>query len=120
MKSLGDRRANARFEIFGAFWGAFGIHESVRLVNITPAGALVDTQVAAPVESVQSVHLTVGGTVTAVDGRVRHLTPVPSGGPQPRYLIGLEFLSPSSPFLESVEQLVASTHFSDHSPDSSD
>jgi hypothetical protein len=97
---------NARFEVFGAFWGAFGIHEPVRLVNITTAGALVDTHVAAPVESVQSVHISVDGVVTAVDGRVRHLTPVPSGGPQPRYLIGLEFVSPSSPFLESVEQLV--------------
>lgn len=41
--------------------GAFGIHEPVRLVNITAAGALVDTHLAAPVESVQSVHISVDG-----------------------------------------------------------
>lgn len=113
MKPLGDRRLNARYEVFGAFWGAFGINEPVRLVNITPNGALLDTRRAVPVESVQSVHLTVGGLETTVDGRVRHLTPVPSGGPQERYLIGLEFLAPSTPFLESVEHLVASADSAD-------
>jgi hypothetical protein len=116
MKPLGDRRVNARFEVFGAFWGAFGVHEPVRLVNITPNGALLDARRAVPIESVQSVHLTVDGLATTVDGRVRHLTPVPSGGPQDRYLIGLEFVAPSTPFLESVEQLVASAD----SPDRAD
>jgi hypothetical protein len=109
MKPLGDRRVNARFEVFGAFWGALGVYEPVRVVNITPAGALIDTRLAVPVESVQSVHFAVSGVVTTVEGRVRHLTRVESAGPQPRYLIGLEFVSPSTPFLESVEHLVSTT-----------
>jgi hypothetical protein len=106
MRPLGDRRQHARFEVFGAFWGAFGINEPVRVVNITQNGALLDTPRAIPVESVQSVHLTVDGLLTKVDGRVRHLTASSPVGRQERYLIGLEFVSPSTPFLESVEHLV--------------
>jgi hypothetical protein len=78
----------------------------VRVVNITHNGALLDAPRALPVESVQSVHLTVDGLLTKVDGRVRHLTPVCPAGRQERYLLGLEFVSPSTPFLESVEHLV--------------
>jgi hypothetical protein len=107
VKPAGDRRVNQRFEILGVFWAGFGVNEPVRVVNITPNGALLDSWRALPVESIQSVHLTVGGQVTAVDGRVRHLTPVPSNGRQERYLIGLEFVAPSSSFLESVERLTA-------------
>ena len=106
MRHSGDRREHPRFEVFGACWGAFGVNEPVRVVNITPDGALLDTRDAIPVESVQSVHLTVDGLGATVEGRVRHLTPVPSDGRQGRYLIGLEFVSPSTPFLEAVERLV--------------
>src|SRR3954469_14858260 len=107
MKPSGDRRVNARFEVCGTFWGAFGVDEPVRVVNITPRGALLDTPLPVPVESIQPVRLTVGDLVTTVEGRVRHAAPEPGGGAQPRYLIGLEFLSPSTPFLESVDHLVA-------------
>jgi len=106
MRHLGDRREHPRFEIFGACWGAFGVNEPVRVVNITPDGALLDTRRALPVESVQSVHLTVDGLGATVEGRVRHLTQVPANGGQERYLIGLEFVSPSTPFVEAVEHLV--------------
>jgi hypothetical protein len=106
MRHLGGRREHPRFEIFGACWGAFGVNEPVRVVNITPDGALLDTRRALPVESVQSVHLTVDGLGATVEGRVRHLTPVPANEGQERYLIGLEFVSPSTPFVEAVEHLV--------------
>jgi len=106
MRHLGDRREHPRFDVFGACWGAFAVSEPVRVVNITPDGALLDTRRALPVESVQSVHLAVEGHEATVEGRVRHLTPVPSAELQKRYLIGLEFVSPSIPFLEAVEYLV--------------
>jgi hypothetical protein len=106
MRSLGDRRQHARYEVFGPCWGAFGINEPVRVMNITPEGALLDTRRAVPVESVQSVHLIIDGLGTTVEGRVRHSTPVRSERQQERYLIGLEFVSPSAPFLEAVEHLV--------------
>jgi len=106
MRHSGDRREHPRFEIFGACWGAFGVSEPVRVINITPDGALLDTRRAFPVESVQSVHLAVDGLAATVEGRVRHLTPVQAVGRQERYLIGLEFVSPSTPFVEAVEHLV--------------
>jgi hypothetical protein len=90
----------------GACWGAFGVNEPARVVNITPDGALLDTRRALPVESVQPVHLTVDGLGATVECRVRHLTPVPSDGRQDRYLIGFEFVSPSMPLVEAVERLV--------------
>jgi hypothetical protein len=106
MRHLGDRREHPRFEVLGACWGAFGVNEPARVVNITPDGALLDTRRALPVESVQPVHLTVDGLGATVECRVRHLTPVPSDGRQDRYLIGFEFVSPSMPLVEAVERLV--------------
>jgi PilZ domain-containing protein len=106
MRHLGDRREHPRFEVFGACWGAFGVNEPVRVINITPDGALLDTRRAFPVESVQSVHLTVDGLGASVEGRVRHLTAVSTDGGQECYLIGLEFVSPSASFVEAVEHMV--------------
>ena|SRR2546423_8473334 len=116
MRSLGDRREHSRFEVFGACWGAFGFSEPVRVVNISPDGALLDTRRALPVESVQSVYVTVEGRGATVEGRVRHLTPVPADGRQERYLIGFEFVSPSASFVEAVEDMVDRVA-TPHSPD---
>jgi hypothetical protein len=102
-----DRRVFPRSDVFGALWGALGVHQPVRLVNITTSGALIVTGAPVPVESVHSLRLTVGQLTTIAEGRVRHITPVPTSGRQSRYLIGLEFVAPSIPFLDSIERFVA-------------
>jgi hypothetical protein len=102
MRAPGDRRARVRFEVFGAFWGTFDAGEAVRVHDLTPHGALIEAQQALAVESIQSVCLMFDGQSAVADARVRHLRQS-----NDRFLVGVEFLTASTAFLEAVERLVA-------------
>src|SRR5262245_28242643 len=104
MRPLGDRRARVRFEIIGALRGMVEFSEAASIVNISGTGALIESPLAVPVDSMQSVRLTVEGTEVALDARVRHLRPL-SGPEAPRYLVGLEFVSPPMSFVYSVDRM---------------
>lgn len=104
MRAPGDRRARVRFEVFGAFWGTFDAGEAVRLHDLTPHGALIEAQQPLAVESIQSVCLTLDGQPAVADARVRHLR---HSGPRDCYLVGVEFITTSTAFLDAVERLVA-------------
>jgi hypothetical protein len=103
---LGDRRSRVRFEIVGALWGVLELNESARLLNISNTGALIESPMAVAPESIQSVKLTVEDRPVQVDVRVRHSRSVMSDR-GPRYLIGVEFMSPPLSLLHSIEQLKA-------------
>lgn len=92
-RRLGDRRARTRFEIVGQLWGALETVEALTLRDLGPGGALLETEVDLPLDSVQRVRLSFGDQVTELQGRVRHVTPVNGLGPAGRYLVGLEFLA---------------------------
>lgn len=105
MRAPGDRRARIRFEVFGAFWGTFDAGDAVRVHNLTPQGALIEAHQPLAVESIQSVCLVFDGQPAVADARVRHLR---SAGDQPdRYLVGVEFLSAPTAFLDAVDRLMA-------------
>ncbi len=105
MRAPGDRRSRVRFEVFGAFWGTFDAGDAVRIHNLTPQGALLEAHQPLAVESIQSVCLMFDGQPAIADARVRHLRAAPD---QPdRYLVGVEFLSASTAFLDAVERLMA-------------
>ena len=105
MRAAGDRRAQVRFEVFGAFWGSYDAGDAVRVHDLTQQGALIETHQALAVESIQSVCLMLDGQPAVADVRVRHLRPLPD---QPnRFLVGVEFLSVSTAFAEAVERLLA-------------
>jgi hypothetical protein len=104
MRAPGDRRSRVRFEVFGAFWGTFDAGDAVRVHNLTHHGALIEAHQPLAVESVQSVCLLLDGQPAFADARVRHLKVV-SGGE--RYLVGVEFLSAPTAFLEAVDRLMA-------------
>ena len=104
MRAPGDRRARVRFEVFGAFWGTFDAGEAVRVHDLTPHGALIEAHQPLAVESIQSVLLMFDGQPAIADARVRHLRQCQE---RDGYLVGVEFLSTSSAFLEAVERLVA-------------
>jgi c-di-GMP-binding flagellar brake protein YcgR len=106
MNSLGDRRARVRLEVVGALRGMLGLPASVRLLNISRTGALIETPMAVPLESIQSVHFTVNGEDVAVEAHVRHVRHVEREG-VPEYLVGVEFLSMPPALLHSIEQLAA-------------
>ena len=104
MRAPGDRRTQVRFEVFGAFWGTFDAGDAVRVHNLTPQGALIEAHQPLAVESIQSVCLMLDGQPAIADARVRHLRPSID---RDRYLVGVEFTSASTSFLDAVERLMA-------------
>lgn len=105
MRAPGDRRARVRFEVFGAFWGTFDAGDAVRVHDLTPHGALIEANQPLAVESVQSVCLILDGHRAIAHARVRHVRP--ASAHRDRFLVGVEFMSASTTFLEAVERLMA-------------
>ncbi len=91
-RRLGDRRTRRRFEIVGQLWGALETIESLRMRNVSPGGALLESRFALAVDSVHRVRLDIEGQWCDVQARVRHVEQLQ--GPAPRFMIGLEFLAP--------------------------
>jgi hypothetical protein len=102
MRPLGDRRTRVRFEVVGILWGALELSEPARIVNLSDHGALIESKLAVPVDSTQPVHFLVKGNRLVVEARVIHLRRVLEEDDPPRYLIGVEFLTPTLPLLHSI------------------
>lgn len=105
MRAPGDRRAQIRFEVFGAFWGTFDAGDPARVIDLSHHGALIETHQPLAVESIQSVCLTFDGQPALADARVRHMRA--SHTDTKLYLVGLEFLTTSTAFLDAVDRLMA-------------
>jgi hypothetical protein len=90
---LADRRNATRFEIVGELWGSVQALEPLRVCNLAPEGALVESVAPLPVGSVQPVRLIQGTRATDLRAAVRHLSPVYLAGGGRRYKVGLEFLN---------------------------
>lgn len=106
MRAPGDRRAQVRFEVFGAFWGSFEAGDAVRVRNLTRHGALIEAHQPIAIESVQSLCLMLDGQPALADARVLHLMSDASSRRE-CYLVGVEFISTSIAFLEAVDRLMA-------------
>ena len=91
--ALGDRRAHVRLEVVGSLWATLELAQPARVLNISHDGALISSPVAMVPESVQPLHLSVGGRDVAVKARVRHVRQVPGNADRHHYLVGVEFLS---------------------------
>lgn len=90
---LADRRNVTRFEIVGELWGSVLALEPLRIRNLAPEGALIESVAPLPVGSVQPIRLIQGTQATDLRAAVRHLSPVYLAGGGRRYLVGLEFLN---------------------------
>jgi len=90
---LADRRSATRFEIVGELWGSVQALEPLRVCNMTPEGALIESFAPLPVGSVQQIRLIQGTQTTDIRAAVRHLAPAYLAGESRRYLVGLEFLN---------------------------
>jgi hypothetical protein len=104
MRAPGDRRTHVRYEVIGAFWGTFDAGESARVHNLTHHGALIEARQPLAVESIQSVCFMIDGQPATAEARVRH---VRRAAESDRYLVGLEFLTASTAFLDVVDRLMA-------------
>ena len=89
---LADRRSVTRFEIVGELWASAEALETLRICNLAPEGALVESLIPLPVGSVQPLRMTHGAQTTELRAAVRHLSPVHASGSDRLYRIGLEFL----------------------------
>lgn len=90
---LADRRIATRFEIVGELWGSVQALEPLRVCNLAPEGALIESIAPLPVGSVQPIRLVQGSHTTDIRAAVRHLSPMYLPGGGRRYLVGLEFLN---------------------------
>jgi len=91
MRQLGDRRGSVRLEVVGTLWAGFEIGEAVELLNISEGGALVAVRTPPPLDSIQSIHLTVEGRDIRKMARVRHVRRREAVA-ELQYLVGLEFV----------------------------
>ncbi len=105
MRAPGDRRTQVRFEVFGAFWGTFDAGNAVRVHDLSRHGALIETRQPLAVESIQSVCLILDGQPAVADARVRHSRPSPDDARG--YLVGVEFLTTSTVFIEAIDRVMA-------------
>jgi hypothetical protein len=92
VRPLGDRRARPRFEVVGDLRGILETTEMARVVDISPAGALIVSPLGMPLGATMPVRLSLSGHDVTLDGTVRHFRLVPGTEGEPAsYLIGLEF-----------------------------
>ena len=103
MRHLGDRRRRIRLEVVGSLWGTLEIDRQASLVNISRTGALIVSPVPAPVDSTQSVKLSIEGHEIKLAARVRHLHRIPSATGAAQYRIGLEFLEAPAVLVHALE-----------------
>jgi hypothetical protein len=113
---LADRRVATRFEILGELWGSVQALEPLRICNLAPEGALVESFAPLPVGSIQPIRLVQGTQTTEVRAAVRHLSPVYLQGGGRRYRVGLEFLNVDEQAASSIGSLM-DEHRQDSFPD---
>ena len=90
---LAERRSVTRFEIVGELWASAEALETLKICNLAPEGALVESAIPLPVGSVQPVRMTLGAQSAELRAAVRHLSPIYPSGNERRYRVGLEFLN---------------------------
>jgi hypothetical protein len=93
-----------RLEVVGALSGTLvGAGARARVINISRNGALIVCPVAAPVDSVQTIHIGFEGPGISLQARARHLSRVDSADSEKmRYRIGLEFLYTPGTLLDAL------------------
>jgi PilZ domain len=103
-RGMGDRRQRPRFDVVGQLAGTLDAAVSMALRDVGRGGAQVESVVQLAPGSMHRATFTCDGIEAAVQVCVRHVKPVLSSTGEQRYLIGLEFVSPSPAVLELIER----------------
>jgi hypothetical protein len=88
-RRIGDRRAKSRFEIVGDLWGSLEATTTLVVRNLGIRGALLESPVLLPAESMHWVQAIIDGEAHPLQFRVRHAG---AGTSERSYLIGVEFV----------------------------
>jgi len=103
-RGMGDRRLRPRFDVVGQLAGTLDAAVSMSLRDVGRGGAQVESFVQLASGSLHRATFACDGIEAAVQVCVRHVKPVVSSTGEQRYLIGLEFVSPSPAVLELIER----------------
>lgn len=99
-RRIGDRRSKPRFEIVGDLWGSIDTTAAMQVINLGRGGALLETTLPLPAESVHWVTALADGQPHLLQIRVRHSAAAP--GNRSRYRVGVEFLKLSPGVEEAI------------------
>jgi PilZ domain-containing protein len=103
-RGMGDRRLRPRFDVVGQLAGTLDASVSMALRDVGRGGAQVESLVQLPTGSLHRATFNCDGIEAAVQVCVRHVKPVFASTGEQRYLIGVEFVSPSAAVLELIER----------------
>jgi hypothetical protein len=106
-RRIGDRRTKPRFEIVGDLWASVDVTTTMVVHDVGRGGALLESPLALALDSTHWVTALTDGQPHLVQIRVRHSTPVAATGPEPRYLVGVEFLRLSPAVQEFIVRALA-------------
>jgi PilZ domain-containing protein len=106
-RKMGDRRIRPRFDIVGDLWGTLETVLRLPLKNVSRGGALVQSHVPLPSQSIHRLAFQSGGQDLSVPVRVSHVDTQVSADGERTYLIGVEFLAAQAALLELVELWLA-------------
>jgi hypothetical protein len=106
-RGMGDRRLRPRFDVVGQLAGTLDASISMGLRDVGRGGAQVESAVQLVSGSVHRAMFTCDGIEAAVQVVVRHVKPIFSSSGEQRFLIGVEFISPSPAVLEIIERWLA-------------
>ena len=103
-RKLGDRRGRPRYDIVGDLWGTLETVLSMPLRNVGPGGALIESHVALPAESIHRLTFSYEGQDASTQVRVTHVKPSISLDGERTFLIGVEFLSVHPALVGQIER----------------
>jgi hypothetical protein len=101
---MGDRRQRPRFDVVGQLAGTLDASVSMALRDVGRGGAQVESFVQLAAGSLHKATFSCDGIEAGVQVCVRHVKSVVSSTGEQRYLIGVEFVSPSPAVLELIER----------------
>ena len=103
-RGMGDRRLRPRFDVVGQLAGTLDASVSMALRDVGRGGAQVESLVQLATGSLHRATFNCDGIEAAVQVCVRDVKPVFASTGEQRYLIGVEFVSPSAAVLELIER----------------
>ena len=103
-RGMGDRRLKPRFDVVGQLAGTLDTSVSMSLRDVGRGGAQVESFIELASGSLHRATFSCDGIEAAVQVCVRHVKAMVSSTGEQRYLMGIEFVSPSPAVLELIDR----------------
>jgi hypothetical protein len=103
---MSDRRATERIDILGELKGEVMVFQPMTIVQISVAGAQIETPFPLHLDSLHDVRLTLGDRSVIVKGRIVHCRISDVEHEHISYNSGLEFIDPPAHVRKALEDYV--------------